>query len=123
MNISLNTLLLLLQVLAVVSTGGMVLFKLGSFTKGIGASLIRLNEIFASHTADDQAVFTRITAELGSVRDKVEKIGEALTTIAVQREQIGGLRAEVAALRAELADLRHGRGFAVEGWQKAPPKN
>jgi hypothetical protein len=107
---NLETVLHIASILSVISTGAAVLWRLSGFFVRVELTFKRLAENAERHTVDDAAVAARHAAEIADVRDRLDKIADAMTTLAVQKEQIAGLRIDLSSVRADVADMRHGRG-------------
>ena len=117
-NLGVDTILHIAEIVVILFGGGGGLYKLGAFVKAIELSITQQNKIFDKHAQDDLGIAQKHAADLLDVRGKLERIAEAMTTLAVQREQIASVRLEIAGLRSDVNEMRHGRGFVTEDWPK-----
>ena len=101
-----NTILHVLSILTTLTVLAGVLWRGSGFLTKVEITLDTQAKALIAHAADDATVFARHAADVGAMRDEVRRIAEALVTLAVQREQIAGIRIELSSLRAEITDLR-----------------
>ena len=91
--ISLSTMLQVLEIVSMLGGGGVVAFKLGRTTSRVEDTLNRQNEILTGQS-------TQIT----ELKDETKKVNDVLTKIAVQENRLDRIEGDI-------QDIRHGRGF------------
>jgi hypothetical protein len=91
--ISLSTMLQVLEILAILGGGGTVAFKLGKTTTRVEDTLTRQNEILVGQSQ-----------EITELKEETKKVNDVLTKIAVQENRLERIEEDI-------RDMQHGRGF------------
>lgn len=106
MNVSLDTLLRLLEIVSLVGGGIFIAFKFGRATARIELSIVTQKEL---SDAQNKA----IEKWQGEMKEEIKKIGDILGELAVQAERMRGQDERLNMLRRDMEDLRRGHGFIV----------
>lgn len=92
-HLSLDNFLKVFEIASIIGGGALVAFKLGRTTARVEASLEKQNAILVGQSG-----------EISELKAETKKLGDVLTSIAVQGERINRIEDDI-------REIKHGRGF------------